>query len=282
MSLRILILDASEAHRNVVLKFLYKMRPQAEVHQFDPSRSGRPSADFDWSGYQLIIMDTRLGNENGLGWFEQYSSSIANFPPVMFLSSENEVDVAVKAMKLGARDFLAKKDIKPQRFKQAIEEILPEETIHKDILPDLKPLPAQQDTMQYSAADTQILTRAELSSHINDDRQVVQEAEEPQGSYWSTKNYGEQHAADDTQVMPRVGMPDHEDERTVLDAANTDSLEQDDTMQYSGADTQILPEGAKANQEVVDLIEHDDDLEGDYWDEQTQILGKPAGWLDKK
>jgi DNA-binding NtrC family response regulator len=214
MPLRILIIDTSDAHRNVVVNFLHKFWPESEVHQFDPSRSGRPHAEFDWAGYQLIIMDSRLGAENGLQWFEQYRQSEEDFPPVMFLSSENRVDVAVKAMKLGARDFLTKKGIKPQQLKQTIEAILPKEEMYQDMLPDLKPLPGQESTMQYSGADTQII--------------------------------------------------------------------QDSTMQYSGADTQILPGGSGIQASDEGQVEEADEADSEYWEEQTQILAKPAGWLDKK
>ena len=180
MSFRILILDAFEAHRNVVVKFLYNVRPEAEVHQFDPSRSGRPHEDFDWAGYRLIIMDSRLGKENGLQWFKEYRNSVEDFPPVVFLSSENNVDIAVNAMKLGAGDFLLKKGLKPQRLKQAIAEILPEDKPHTDMLPDVKPLEQASSTARYSGADTQILP--ETARAQSEARQVVEESEE--NDYW--------------------------------------------------------------------------------------------------
>jgi len=182
MSLRILILDSSEPHRNVVVNFLHKFWPEAEVHQFDPARAGRPHAEFDWAGYQLIIMDSLLGDENGLQWFEEYRRSEEDFPPVMFLSCENRVDVAVKAMKLGAHDFLTKKGITPQQLKQAIEAILPKDNMYQDMLPDMKPLPEQQNTMQYSGADTQILPGGAGDKGAT--LQQVEEVDEADSDYW--------------------------------------------------------------------------------------------------
>jgi FixJ family two-component response regulator len=152
--------------------FISRIRPDAEVHQFDPSIAGKPRADFDWAGYKLIVMDSRLGRENGLEWFKDYSATIDDFPPVVFLSSQNDVDIAVEAMKLGARDFLLKKGIKQSRLKRAIQNILPE----------AEPLPNHHDTLDYAAADTQVL--AESARDKVAAAQTVEEIDEDTNSYW--------------------------------------------------------------------------------------------------
>jgi len=99
-------------------------------------------------------MDTRLAKEDGLQWFQDYSADKEDFPPLIFLSSQNDVDVAVQAMKLGARDFLSKKNIRQDRLKQAILDALPPPA---DLMPDLKPLPDRNDTLDYGRSDTQVL-----------------------------------------------------------------------------------------------------------------------------
>ena len=182
MSFRILILDAYEAHRKVMVKFIKHILPNAEVHQFDPSIAGKPHAGFDWASYKLIVMDSRLGRENGLEWFKDYFATIDDFPPVMFLSSQNDVDIAVEAMKLGARDFILKKGIKQSRLKRAIQAILPEAEPLADIMPDLKPLPAHHNTLQYDAADTQVLEESARDKVAA--AQTVEEIDEDTNSYW--------------------------------------------------------------------------------------------------
>ena len=182
MSFRILILDAYEAHRKVMVGFIKHIRPDAEVHQFDPSIAGKPHAGFDWASYKLIVMDSRLGRENGLEWFKDYSASIEDFPPVMFLSSQNDVDIAVEAMKLGARDFILKKGIKQGRLRRAIQNILPEAEPVADLMPDLKPLPDHHSTLQYDAAATQVL--AESARDKVAAAQTVEEIDEDTNSYW--------------------------------------------------------------------------------------------------
>ena len=176
MSLRILILDAYEAHRKVMVGFIGHIRPDAEVHQFDPSIAGKPHADFDWASYKLIVMDSRLGRENGLEWFKDYSATIDDFPPVMFLSSQNDVDIAVEAMKLGARDFLLKKGIKQSRLRRAIQNILPEAEPLSDLMPD------HHSTLEYDAADTQVLSESARDKVAA--AQTVEEIDEDTNTYW--------------------------------------------------------------------------------------------------
>ena len=182
MSIRILIIDAYDAHRNVLVGFLNHIRPDVEVHQLDPSRAGRPQADFDWAGYELVIMDSRFCDENGVEWLEEYGSTVENFPQVMFLSSQNNVDIAVKAMKLGAKDFLLKKNIQQDRLKQAITSLLPDPPPPADVMPELKPLPDHHNTMQYSAADTQVLP--ESAKAQAEARQMVDAVDEATSNYW--------------------------------------------------------------------------------------------------
>jgi len=186
MSFRILIVDAYETHRKVMVGFIHHIRPDAEVHQFDPSIAGRPHADFDWAGYKLIVMDSRLGEEDGLQWFHDYSTSLKDFPPLVFLSSQDNVDIAVKAMKLGACDFILKKGIRQSRLKQAILDILPlEPTL--DLMPDMKPLPDHHDTLDYGVADTQVLpgtVKAKVAAAAVKAREVVEEVDEEMENYW--------------------------------------------------------------------------------------------------
>ena len=182
MSIQILIVDAYDAHRNVLVGFLNHIRPDVDVHQLDPSRAGSPQPDFDWAGYALVIMDSRLCDEDGLQWFEDLRSTIDNFPQVLFLSSQNNVDIAVKAMKLGAKDFLLKKNIQQDRLKEAITSLLPDPPPPADVMPELKPLPDHHNTMQYSAADTQILPGTAKAKA--DARQMVDAVDEETHTYW--------------------------------------------------------------------------------------------------
>jgi CheY-like chemotaxis protein len=185
MSSRILIVDAYEAHRKVMVGFIHHIRPDTEVHQFDPSKKGRPPQDFDWGCYQLIVMDSRLGKEDGLQWFEEYQMENEDLPPVMFLSSQGDVETAVQAMKLGARDFILKKNINQRKLKAAILSIVPPKPL-SDLMPDLKPLPEHYNTMDYGGADTQVLpgTAKAKAAAVIAAGTYVEEVDDEVENYW--------------------------------------------------------------------------------------------------
>lgn len=140
--MRILLIDAYESHRKVMIDFFYTHRPDIKVDVYDPVIVGKPAANFDWQQYQLVIMDTQLGDDDGLAWFRELRE-IKDFPSLVFLSLHNKVDIAVEAMKLGARDFILKKGIRSQRLKQMMAENLPERTT-TDFVPQVKPVPEEK------------------------------------------------------------------------------------------------------------------------------------------
>jgi len=144
------------------MAFLAKLRPDVVVDVHDMTSAGLPADNFDWSQYCLLVIDSRLGKSSGLDWLRQLKGR-PGFPAVVFLSSENSIDVAVAAMKLGAADFLAKRGMNPARLKQVFGELLPARLL-TDMMPELRPMPDHYETQQYAAADTQILNSQEIAA----------------------------------------------------------------------------------------------------------------------
>lgn len=190
MPTRILIVDAYESHRNVILGFIRNMRPDIEITAYDPEKSGLPGDDFQWGEYSLLVIDSRLGTHSGLDWLRNYKNR-TGFPPAIFLSSQNSVDVAVEAMKLGATDFLLKKGIDPKRLRKIFSEILPSAEPILDLMPAMKPLPAHYETQQYAAASTQVLPGS-VKPNVRQENPAVDQDE-----YWDQQ----------TQVLYRPTTP---------------------------------------------------------------------------
>jgi len=193
VAIKIYIVDAHASHRKVITGFLAKLRPDVIVDLHDMT-TAMPADDFDWSQYSLLVLDSRLGKASGLDWLRQLKDK-PGLPPVIYLSSQNNVDVAVQAMKLGAADFLTKKGMNPTRLKQVFGDVLPPKLV-VDMMPEMKPLPEHYETQQYSMADTQILppevAQAEAESppaepSTESDRQATQP--EPESiedeEYWA-------------------------------------------------------------------------------------------------
>jgi len=123
---RILIIDDSDEVRDLVKYCIARTWPDAEIELYHPMK-GEPSAAFPWQKYDLIILDYQLGlpNQDGLTWLKNIKR-YTNVPPILFMTALGNEDIAVRAIKLGADDYLNKEVATPKRFIQSIEEIFRE------------------------------------------------------------------------------------------------------------------------------------------------------------
>lgn len=117
--MKILVIDDSADFRALLRVQIGRSIEGAEVDEYDPLR-GRPGADFDWSRYDILLLDYKLGpNEDGLVWLRDYRRS-PGFPPTIVLTAEGDEYIAVKAIKLGAAEYINKKDLTPNRLREVI------------------------------------------------------------------------------------------------------------------------------------------------------------------
>jgi diguanylate cyclase (GGDEF)-like protein len=117
----ILIIDDNADFRNLLKNFLSKMISSVEVDEYDPPLQGRPAADFDWSGFDIVFLDYDLGGgENGLDWLRAYKIN-ENFPPTVILTAHGDEELAARAIKFGAQDYINKSKISKNRLVGVID-----------------------------------------------------------------------------------------------------------------------------------------------------------------
>lgn len=130
MKYRILTIDCHAQHRQVLRHLVQKIFPDVHLEEYDPGIDGEPE-HINWADYQLLILDNRQGEADGIDWFERYRQE-KGFPATIFMSSyknPNEMDEAmsrdiVRAMKLGAKDFLFKRTIRSKQLVRHISTVL--------------------------------------------------------------------------------------------------------------------------------------------------------------
>jgi tRNA A-37 threonylcarbamoyl transferase component Bud32/ActR/RegA family two-component response regulator len=132
--MRVLVIDDSRDFRTRVAQYLAIAMPDAEVTLWDPAVQGKPIGGFDWGRYDALLLDDVLGpREDGLGWLAEMRAS-ARIPPTLVLSETGGEDMAVKAVKAGASDYLKKADLTPIRLAMSIKEAMLESVeISRDI-----------------------------------------------------------------------------------------------------------------------------------------------------
>jgi EAL domain-containing protein (putative c-di-GMP-specific phosphodiesterase class I)/ActR/RegA family two-component response regulator len=125
---RILVIDDSPEYRVLFERMISKRCPDCKVELYDPVTKGMPNDSADWDDLDIVVLDYDLGAEDGLQWLQNFKK-IPGFPPVLFLTGEGSERVAVKALKYGADDYLAKRDVKADMLFETIEEIVKESGI---------------------------------------------------------------------------------------------------------------------------------------------------------
>jgi DNA-binding NtrC family response regulator len=117
----VLIIDDDEIFRAMLKTFFVKLLPDAKYDFYDPVKQGTPADDFNWSQYDLLMMDYDLGNgENGLDWLRKYKSGeIISCHDHVNWAHGNE-EIAVEAMRFGAQDYINKTKLSLDRLGQAV------------------------------------------------------------------------------------------------------------------------------------------------------------------
>jgi len=106
--MRVLLIDDDGTFRLLVAEMLAAARPGARVEHYDPAEKGRPARDFALGEFDLVLLDYRLGKEDGLEWLREFKAR-PDCPPVVMLTGEGSEDVVLRAIKLGADDYLPKR-----------------------------------------------------------------------------------------------------------------------------------------------------------------------------
>lgn len=105
--------------------YLAQVFPKAEIHGYDPISAGRPDDRFSWSRFDVLLLDYDLGEgENGLEWLRHFKKESSRFPATILLTGDENEDVAVKALRHGAHDFLRKQGITAAKLAESVADAL--------------------------------------------------------------------------------------------------------------------------------------------------------------
>ena len=123
--MHVLIIDDAADFRALIAHFVAVEWPDAQITQYDPVVLGRPPHDFDWSRFDVVLLDFMLGVDDGLDYLRAFRK-VTGMPPIIFMTGSGSEDVAAKAIKLGATDYLRKHDLSRRRLVEAIRDAISE------------------------------------------------------------------------------------------------------------------------------------------------------------
>ena len=111
VSPKILIVDDSESDRFSFVRYLQSDKEHSyQIIEVETLEEGLEQ----WRSQQpdVVLLDINLPDGDGLEFLEEIGSDQAiNKLPVIMLTGQGDERIAVRAMKLGAADYLVKKDI---------------------------------------------------------------------------------------------------------------------------------------------------------------------------
>ena len=126
--MRVLLIDRDATFRHLVTGIFTSAWPGSRIEHYDPELSGRPGRDFALAEFDLVILDNRLGSEDGLDWLRDFKAR-PGCPPTVMLAGQGSENVAVSAMKLGALDYLPKTLLTKESLEQIVTRILPQGSV---------------------------------------------------------------------------------------------------------------------------------------------------------
>ncbi len=116
--MRVLAIDDDESYRLLVAEMMQLAVPDAHVDTYDPV-AGFPGKDFDLGAYDLVLLDYRLGAENGLDWLKRFKQH-EHCPAVVMLTGEGSESVVVQSIKAGADDYLPKERLDRDELRRIV------------------------------------------------------------------------------------------------------------------------------------------------------------------
>jgi eukaryotic-like serine/threonine-protein kinase len=148
-AISVLIIDDSEDMRNLVRHYVMVEWPGANIEDWDPVSRGKPDEKFPWRSYDVVLLDYMLGAEDGLTWLKEFRRN-SDCPPVIFMTGQGSEDIAVRALKAGAHDYLRKHDLSQARLVGSMKDAISQNEIAPPKLAfDLPDLPMDDDTGEF-------------------------------------------------------------------------------------------------------------------------------------
>lgn len=119
---KILIIDDDDDCRKLLLQMLATQFQDIEAVEYDPPSQGIPGKNFNWSAFDVLLLDydLRLDGVTGLDILQDnYDNPM--FPATIMLTGAGIEEIEAQALRAGAADYLRKEQIKMEGLKAAIE-----------------------------------------------------------------------------------------------------------------------------------------------------------------
>ena len=118
---RILLFEDNRDYRNLLKTYIGKYLPAVEIQEYDPVLKGAPRDDFDWSRYDVLILDYYLCiyGFTGLDLLQKHRKK-PGFPATLMLTGTGDEEIAVRALNFGVHEYLCKEILSKEQLVDSI------------------------------------------------------------------------------------------------------------------------------------------------------------------
>lgn len=145
-SLKILIVDDSKTDREIYKNFL-KRDPDHQYSFFESETLEEALSFLEADHFDVILLDYNLPDGDGLEFLQDHAQLIEQtLTPVIMLTGLGDQEVAVAAMKSGAKDYLIKDKITESALQRSIQNAIVQSELEKTV--ELQKLELQRSNQE--------------------------------------------------------------------------------------------------------------------------------------
>lgn len=134
----ILILDDDADFRKLLVTILGKRFEDISLTEYDPVEEGVPDENFNWSRYDVLLLDYHLSIPRTTGLdILQNNRKNKLFPATIMLTGAGNEEIAVRAVKAGVYDYMRKEYLDKDRLQNAINDAFEKHQVERDKLNEL-------------------------------------------------------------------------------------------------------------------------------------------------
>jgi len=119
---KILIIDDDSDCRKLLITWLSSQFQNIEFVEYDPLEQGVPDNDFDWSAFDVLLLDYNLQIDGvtGLNILQDNYDNLL-FPKTIMLTGAGDEEIEVRALQSGVSDYMRKETLSKSELKEAID-----------------------------------------------------------------------------------------------------------------------------------------------------------------
>ena len=119
---KILLIEDDRDYRNLLKTYLTKYLQDVEIVEYDPVSKGAPTENFDWSPYDILILDYYLCiyGHTGLDLLQKHRKK-PGFPATLMITGAGDEEVAVRALNIGVYEYLRKEKVTRESLIESVK-----------------------------------------------------------------------------------------------------------------------------------------------------------------